>query len=228
MHEEWEIRSLPREENPEKAWRNLEKQDWSEMRVFGREKWESYRERDRRKWEADRTRRLYRPSVKLDRCRYREVSRQLSRKVSRKWSSTNTGIEGVSRNNPSNARTEARSIHQLLRSYRGGRSFLDLSTKYRKAVEIAIWKSLRSLIHSKVSRRCQGGVELAFKTSFSRCEKHRHECNPTCNSTNDPINILSSQNHLSIKILSTWISKTYTHTKQVWPILYFKNKVKTV
>ena len=37
MHEEWEIRSLPREENLEKAWRNLEKQDWSEMRVFGRE-----------------------------------------------------------------------------------------------------------------------------------------------------------------------------------------------
>ena len=26
-HEEWEIRSLPREENLEKAWRNLEKQD---------------------------------------------------------------------------------------------------------------------------------------------------------------------------------------------------------
>ena len=38
MHEEWEIRSLPSEENLEKAWRNLEDQDWSEMRVFGREK----------------------------------------------------------------------------------------------------------------------------------------------------------------------------------------------
>ena len=37
--------------------------------------------------------------------------------------------------------------------------------------------------------RYQGGVEPAFKSSFSRCEKHKHECNPTCNSTNDPINI---------------------------------------
>ena len=37
MHEEWEIRSLPSEENLEKAWRNLKDQDWSEMRLFGRE-----------------------------------------------------------------------------------------------------------------------------------------------------------------------------------------------
>ena len=32
--------------------------------------------------------RLYRPLLKLDRFRYREVLRQLLRKVSRKWSST--------------------------------------------------------------------------------------------------------------------------------------------
>ena len=82
--------------------------------------------------------RLYRPLVKLDRFRYREVVRQLLRKVSRKWSSTDIGIEEVSRNNPSNARTKTRFIHQLSRSYRGGRSFFDLSIKYREAVEITI------------------------------------------------------------------------------------------
>ena len=45
MHEEWEIKSLPSEENLEKAWRNLKDQDWSEMRLFGREKRELSRER---------------------------------------------------------------------------------------------------------------------------------------------------------------------------------------
>ena len=128
---------------------------------------------------------LNRPSINLDRWRCWKVSRQLSRKVSRKWSSTDIGIEEVSRNNPSDARTEARLIHQLSRSYRGGRSILDQSIRCRGGVEIAIWKSLRSSIYSKVSRRCRWGVKLTFKSSFSRSEKHRHECNPTCNSTND-------------------------------------------
>ena len=109
-----------------KSWKSLKK-PWGLRLEWDESVWEwkreSYRERDRRKWAADRTRRLYKPSVNLDRCRYREVSRQ----VSRKWSSTDTGIEEVSRNNPSNARTKARSIHQLSRSYREGRSFLDLS-----------------------------------------------------------------------------------------------------
>ena len=148
-------------------------------------------------------------AVNFDKCRCRKVSRHLSRKVLRKWLST----AEVSRNNSSEPRTEAWSIHQVSRSYRGCRPILDQSTRYWEAVGITIRKSWRSSTNSKVSRRYQGGVELAFKTSFSRCEKHRHECNPTCNSTNDPINILSSQNLLSIKILSTWISKhTHTHT----------------
>ena len=106
----------------------------------------------------------------------------------------------VSRNNTSESRTEARSIHQVSRSYRGYRPNLDRSTRYQGAGEIVIRKSLGSSIYSQLSRRYRGGVEPAFKSSFSRCEKHRHECNPTCNSTNNPINILSSQNHLSNKI----------------------------
>ena len=72
---------------------------------------------------------------------------------------------------------------------------------------------MRSSTDSKVSRRCRGGVETAFQNSFSRCEKHKYECNPTYNLTNDPINTKISQNSLSIqKKLSTRISKTHTHT----------------
>ena len=145
----------------------------------------------------------------------------------RKWSSTDIGIEEMSRNNPSNARIEARSIHQLSRSYRGDRSFLDLSTRYREAVGNVIRKSGRNSIDNKVSRRYRGGVEPAFKTSFSRCEKHRHECNPTRNSTNDPINKLSSQNHFSIKIKHMDLKNTHTLNKSN-QFLYFKKQVKTV
>ena len=99
-------------------------------------------------------------------------------------------------------------IHQVLRSYRGGRNFLDLSTRDCEAVRNAIKKAEKA----RQTARYRGGVEPAFKTSFSKCEKHRHECNPTCNLINDPINILSSQNHLSTTILSTRITKTHTHT----------------
>ena len=98
---------------------------------------------------------INKPLVNLDRWRCREVSRHLSRKVSRNWSSIDSGIKEVSRNKPSDIRTEARLIHQLSRSYLGGRNFLDCSTRWREAVEIAIRKSVRSSTDSKVSRRCR-------------------------------------------------------------------------
>ena len=41
------------------------------------------------------------------------------------------GIKEVLRNIPTKPRTEARSIHQVSRSYRGCRAILDRSTKYR-------------------------------------------------------------------------------------------------
>ena len=108
-------------------------------------------------------------------------------------------------------RREARSIHQLLRSYRGSGNFLDQSTSCQRFVKIAIWKELNSSTDSQVSRRCRGGVKPALQNSFSRGEKHRYEYNQVCNSTNDPNNILSSQNHLSTTILSTMIPNTHTH-----------------
>ena len=76
-----------------------------------------------------------------------------------------------------------------------------------ESVEIAIRNSLRTWQIA----RCRGFVKVAIN-SFSRREKHKHECNQACNSTNDPINILSSQNHLSTTILSTKIPNTHTHT----------------
>ena len=131
-----------------KSWKSLKKPWGSRFEwdvTFGREK-ERAIEREIERNEGQITRgSLNKPLVNLDRWRCRGVSIQLLRKVSRKWSSTDTGIEEVSRNNPSNARTEDRFFHQLSRSYRGGRSFLNLSTRYRKAIEIAIWKSLKKL-----------------------------------------------------------------------------------
>ena len=98
-------------------------------------------------------------------------------------------------------------------SYREVRNFLDRSTQLSKGVEIAIRNNLRAQQISQVSRSCRD----CLKTIFQRREKHKDECNKTCNSTKDPNNILSSQNHLSTTILSTWIPKTHTHThsKQV-------------
>ena len=128
------------------------------------------------------------PSVK-------EVSSHLSRKVSRKKTSTDAAVEEVSRNK---AKTQEEKLDQST-SYRGSRNFLDRSTSYRGSIEIAIRKSLR--VRQIV--RCRRGVELAFKKRFSRREKHRHECNQVRKSTNDPISNLNSQNHLSTTILST-------------------------
>ena len=156
------------------------------------EKREKYRERDQVKWVLDCTGSLNSASSKS---RQMQVSRGIEISVKRgveKMVVDSWGIEEVLRNNPIEPRTEARSIHQVSRSYRGCRAILDRSTMYQVAVGIAITKSWRSSTDSKVSRRYWGGVEPAFKTSFSRCEKHRHECNQSCNSTNDPKNILSS------------------------------------
>ena len=98
---------------------------------------------------------INRPLVNLDRWRCWEVSKHLSMKVSRNWSSIDTGIGEESRNKPSDTRLEAQSIHQLSKSYWGGRNFLNRSTGCRQAIEIVIRKSLRSSIDSKVSRRCR-------------------------------------------------------------------------
>ena len=165
-----------------KSWKSLKKPwgsrlEWDEM--FGREKERAIRREIERNEGQIARGSLNRPSINLNRWRCREVSRLLLRKVSRKWSSTDTGIEEVSRNNPSDARTE-----------------LDQSTSCREAIDKARAFSIDPLGIEKLLRlwyqqtaRYWGGVELVFKSSFSRSEKHRHECSPTYNSTNDPNNL---------------------------------------
>ena len=79
----------------------------------------------------------------------------LSRKVSRKKNIHRCNCRGGVEERSKDTRREARSIHQLLRSYRGSRNFLDRSTNYRGSIEIAIRKSLEV----RQIARCQGSVE---------------------------------------------------------------------
>ena len=68
--------------------------------------------------------------------------------------------EGVEKQSK-DTRREARSIHQLPRSYRGSRNFLDRSTSCRGSVVIVIRKDLKSSIDSQVSMRYLEGVKIA-------------------------------------------------------------------
>ena len=124
----------------------------------------------------------------VDRYRYRRSVEEQSIKCKNRSSIYPPAVEKLSR------RQElSRSIHRVSKSYR------ECDKKKLKKLD-----------------RQQGIEEVSsqlLKLVFQDEKKHRYECNPTCNSTNDPTNILSSQNHLSIKILSPWISKTHTHTK---------------
>ena len=82
---------------------------------------------------------------------------------------------------------------------------LDRSTRCREAIEgtgtffidpLGVEIVIRKSLEAQQIARCQGDVEQAFKNGFSRREKHKHECNHACNSTNDPNTILTSQNLL--------------------------------
>ena len=92
-------------------------------------------------------------------------------------------------------------VEELSRRQEFSRSIHQVSRRCRDCVKKKAWKAQQIA-------RYQGGVEPVFQNSLSREEKHRHECNLTYNSTNDPIHTIISQ----IKILSTRISKTHTHT----------------
>ena len=154
----------------------------------------------------------YAKHVKNNACKRISIDWEMVRQVSSIIDVDRCSCRGSVKGKINKRLKRSRSIHQVSRSYRGDRNFLDRSTRCREAVEIVIRKSLRSSTNSKVSRKCWGGVELAFKSSFSRGEKHRHECNPTYNITNDPINILSSQKHLSTIIFKHMDLKN-THNK---------------
>ena len=109
--------------------------------------------------------------------------------------------------------------------------------KVSRWIEIALTsietRRKMGLMDSNLSRGVEEFSRCA-KTVFQRREKHRHECNQACYSTNDPINILSSQKHLSTgKMSSIQIQNTHTHThththKTSLINFIFQKKVKTV
>ena len=86
-------------------------------------------------------------------------------------------------------------------------SIHQVSRRCRDCVKKKAWEA-------RQIARFQGGVEPAFQNSFSRGEKNRYKCNPTYNSTNDPINT-----KISLKIVSQFknfehknLQNTHTHT----------------
>ena len=105
---------------------------------------------------------------------------------------------------------EARLIHQLSRSYWGFKNFLDWSTKLSRICWDCDKKKFGSSIDSQVSRRCQDRLKPFFKKGKTLIwMQSSMQLNQRSSQH------LSSQKHLSIKILSTMIPKTHTYTRQV-------------
>ena len=153
-----------------KTWKKLENPKGKGLE-WVREVWEMksqrYQEKDRQKWVADRTRRIYRSLVNFERWGVEVVSRHLSRRCREKAMS----IDHVSRSyrgiKTPEARYDARSIHQVSRSCREVRNFLDRSTRCRGVVEIVIRKTLGSSTIASY----RGGVEPAFQKQFFEMRK---------------------------------------------------------
>ena len=82
-------------------------------------------------------------------------------------------------------------------------SFSTNQSSYREVVDNAIKNNWRVSIDSNLLKAIEKLSRWA-KTVFHRREKHRYKCNQAYYLTKDPINILSSQKHLSTrKMLST-------------------------
>ena len=122
------------------------------------------------------------------------------------------GIEEAIEQQKVRIKKESRSIQQVSRSYRGGRSFLDWSTRYQGGVEIVFKKMLEKL------NRWQGIEEVSGKllkpvfweVKNTNMNAIQHTTQPMIQSTQKSLKIVSQ-----IKKMITRISKTHTHTKQV-------------
>ena len=124
--------------------------------------------------------------------------------MSRKTTSTDAAVEKVLRYK---AKTQEKKLN---RSTSCREAIKDLGTfsinppNCRGFVEIAITNSLRA----RQIARCRDCLKSVFQEGK---KKNRYECSQACNSTKDPINILSSQNHLSTTIFKH-IDPKNTHT----------------
>ena len=161
----------------EKPCKILENQDRSEIGVFQGEKQRSIkREIDGN--EIQIVQRLYigKP-VNLDRCRYREVSSDLSRRCrgnAHRQLRCREGIEDQYTRIKNRSSIDPPGIEKLLSIQTQSQQIHQVSRCRRDCDK-------KKLQEARQIANYRGGVEPAFKNSFSRCEKHRHECNPTCN-----------------------------------------------
>ena len=97
----------------------------------------------------------YAKHVKNNACKRILIDREMARQVSSIIDVDKCSCRGSVEGQINKRLKRSRSIHQVLRSYQGDKSFLDRSTRCREAVEIAIRKSLRSSTNNKVLRRCR-------------------------------------------------------------------------
>ena len=125
--------------------------------------------------------------------------------------------KGVENKNSTNIAIERCPQQKSLDGWRSYRAFIKhtksssmdqeaIETKSQKPwwIEIAIIatkkRSLRGSIDSLAVERYQEAIEITKKQFF---KEEKYECNQICYSTKDPNNILSSQNHLSIRKMSS-------------------------
>ena len=221
MHEWERIRSLPSKEKLEKAWRILEEQVWSEIRVFWERNKEVLRERSKENdfWITQMP--YIEQLVNLNRCRYREVSRDLSRRCrenAHRQLRCREGIEEQHIKIKKRNLIDPSGVEKLSRRQELSRSIHQVSRRCQDCVKKKAWEA-------RQIARYRGGVEPAFQNSFSREEKHRYECNPTFNLTNDPINTKISWNSLLIKN-KIWAQgspkHTHTHTTSLTNFIFQK------
>ena len=105
-----------------------------------------------------------------------------------------------------------RGIEQLSRRQKLSRWIEKLSRSYRDCNK----EKLKNLNRQPSCREVLKSYRDCLKPVFQRREKHRHECNQACYSTKDPINIISSQKHLSRTIFKHMDPKnTHIDTQQV-------------
>ena len=188
MHEWERIRSLPSKEKLEKAWRILEEEVWSEKKSVWEKNSHGQIERDRRNERRIAKEEYIDPSVMLDSWgieRYRGSCRGRCQGSSRQQLRYQEGIE------QQRIRFKNKSVLELSRRQELSRSIHQVSRRCQDCVKKKAWEAWQIA-------RYRGDVELAFQNNFSRGEKHRYECNPTYNLTNDPINTKVSQNSLLI------------------------------
>ena len=189
MNEKWGLRPLPSEEKLDLGQKNP--WGWSlewERDVLEGEKSREIK-RDRVKWGLNHANPIYRSLVILNKSRGIERCRALK-------GSTDAAIEHVSLG--VHSKKEARWIEELSRSCR------DCDKK-----------KLKSSIDKPGIEGCQEAVKIVLKTVFQRKEKHRHECNQTCNTTKHHINLSKSSPNNNFKHMDPKNTHTHTHTKHV-------------